>query len=166
MHTAVACLGRGLRGYESEQDLYARVKTAVHLFKTKKVDYIIMSGGYTTSAKFSEASIMKQIACDMGVPPECILLEEKSTNTVENAMYIHETADANSITSLLVVTSPYHLLRTRIIFNKVIADKEMRFFPSSYPYKFSMLLMHYLSESVRLARILFFGISLPKKKPK
>lgn len=166
MRTAIACLGRGLKDYESERDLYARVAKAVHLFKIGKGDLIIMSGGYTTSEKFSEAEIMKRFALDMGVPPHKILLEEKSTNTVENAIYINELAGGNNIDSLIVVTSPYHLMRTRIIFSKVIEDRTLHFFSSSYPYKISNLIIHYISESIRLARIILFGLKIPKKKKK
>ena len=164
MASAVACLGRGLKGYESEQDVYARVKKAVEIFKTKNPDYLILSGGYTTSKEFSEASFMKRIACDMGVDESRILLDEKSMNTVENAVNVNEIANEHGIDTITVVTSPYHLMRTKIIFTRLVKGKKLFFFASNYPFHPTALLLHYFSEVSRLLRILIFGIKPPKRK--
>ena len=163
MTVAIACLGRVLQGYESEQDLYFRVKKAVALFKDKPSAYVILSGGYTSSKEFSEASVMKRFATDMGIPEEKIILEEKATNTVENAIYINEIVGKHNFRELYIVTSPYHLMRTRIIFNKVIAGKKLMFVASQYPFTVPNLLAHYISESVRMLRIMIFGLKIKKK---
>lgn len=60
-----------------------------------------------------------------GVKPEDILLRgDAAANTYEEALTLRELLDKeNSIQSVIIVSTPYHLQRARWIFNKVVGNR-------------------------------------------
>ena len=93
-----------------------RVDKAVDLYKQKRANYILFSGGikygkYTTS----EAITMKNNALKKGVPAKAILTEELSNNTKENAISSLFTLEnkfgIHTIKHLLIVSIPWHYRR-------------------------------------------------------
>ena len=57
-----------------------------------------------------------------GIPRDALLTENKATSTYENALYSKEIILENEIKSALVVTSNYHMRRTRLAFERVFHD--------------------------------------------
>ena len=84
---------------------------------------LILSGGRVTwrggSGKTSEAQDMKQFAMAMNVPEADILLENTSLNTRENAVNVQKILQAQSLDSILLVTSALHMPRSVAIFEKL-----------------------------------------------
>ncbi len=156
-------MGKRIRGREGDLELLARVKKAVEVWKNRECDYVIFSGGKTGSEK-SEAEVMRDIAIELGLPEDAVILEDKSKNTVENAVYVKKIVDRIEPDVIFVVTSPYHLPRTKIIFERVLKDYLMYFVPSSYPYEFDKLLSHFAKETLKLVRILIFGLYIKEDK--
>lgn len=64
----------------------------------------------------SEASVIRRIALEQGVQEENILIEERSRNTVENALFSAELMSANKWLSAWIVSDRYHLLRAVTLF--------------------------------------------------
>lgn len=106
----------------SGDDIAERVVFGVRLYKAGYGKKIIMSGGpyYWNSTC---ARIMRKHALYLGVSEDEILLEERSTTTYENATYILSLIANQGFGSAIVVTSPYHTRRTRIIFEQLLHDK-------------------------------------------
>ncbi len=105
-----------------------RVRKAVELFKTGKVDKLLMSGGHAPGSENgpTEAENMREYAIRQGVPPGDILKEEKSRDTVGNAMYCRSVVDSlPGVDSIVVITSDYHVERAGYFFQKA--------FGSAYP---------------------------------
>ncbi len=159
----VVCLGKRILGREGDLELFSRVKKAVEIWKKYECDYIIFSGGHTGGDK-SEAEAMKSIALDLKVPEDAIILEDKSKNTVENALYVKKIIERMEPDIIYVVTSPYHLPRTKIVFERVLKRHTMYFIPSSYPYDFEKLLSHFTKETLKLVRIVLFGLYIREDK--
>jgi uncharacterized SAM-binding protein YcdF (DUF218 family) len=66
---------------------------------------------------------VKHTALRMGVPEEAILLvPEVGNTTFEEAKNVKRFLEQNNINSLLVVTSPWHTRRSRLIFQDVFKD--------------------------------------------
>jgi uncharacterized SAM-binding protein YcdF (DUF218 family) len=65
------------------------------------------------------ASYMRDQAMRLGVPPEAILVEERSLHTRENAEYTLTLLNELHLRSIILVTSPFHQLRTYLTFAKV-----------------------------------------------
>ncbi|MEY4519086.1 MAG: hypothetical protein RLZZ499_1685 [Cyanobacteriota bacterium] len=93
-----------------------RVQKAVNLYRQKRANYILFSGGFKYGKyAYSEAAIMKDNAMKCGVPAEAILIEELSNNTKENVISSLFTLEnkfgIQTITNLLVVSIPWHYRR-------------------------------------------------------
>jgi uncharacterized SAM-binding protein YcdF (DUF218 family) len=63
---------------------------------------------------------MRSKALAMGVPPEAILVEDESLHTRENAEYVLTLLKKYNLSHIILVTSPFHQLRTYLTFAKVL----------------------------------------------
>ncbi|WP_297202922.1 YdcF family protein [Thermanaeromonas sp.] len=102
-----------------------RVETAVKLYKQGFAPRLLMTGG-PVEWNVPAAEIMAWQAESLGVPPQDIVLERRASSTYENAVYTLEILKEKGWRSAIVVTSPYHLRRTRFIFEKVFAGSNIR----------------------------------------
>jgi uncharacterized SAM-binding protein YcdF (DUF218 family) len=71
-----------------------------------------------------------QEAVSSGVPADAIILEERPTSTYEDAVYVKEIVLEKDLKSVIVVTSPHHTRRSRMIFRKVFQGQ--KFIPLSF----------------------------------
>ena len=101
-------LGAGLWANGSPTPvLYDRVSTGVDLYKSAKVNKLLMSGDGRSDA-YNEPKVMKQLAVSLGVPPENIILDYAGRRTYDSlfrAREIHHVVEA------LVITQRFHLDR-------------------------------------------------------
>ena len=61
-------------------------------------------------------------------PGEQIILENMSSNTLENALYARDLLARRQVRSLQLITSRYHMLRARLIFRNVL-PKDIAIYP-------------------------------------
>ena len=66
------------------------------------------------------ASYLRDKALAMGVPPEAILVEDESLHTRENAEHVLTLLKRCHLSRVILVTSPFHQLRTYLTFAKVL----------------------------------------------
>lgn len=128
--TAIICLGHLFSDKKRFTSLKFRVEKAVALYKEGRGTKIIFTDGFTTATDISEAQLMSDIACALGVPQNDIILEERATTTVGNAIYSKEILEKNGFESAVVVTSHVHLRRAKYIFRKIIPGKHLEFVSS------------------------------------
>lgn len=100
-----------------------RVDHAVELYKKGLAPKLIFSGAAKEGS--SNALAMQIEAVKVGVPKEIIFLEEKATNTYENALLSKEIILQENFKSIILVTSPYHQRRTYESFQIVLKDKNV-----------------------------------------
>lgn len=67
------------------------------------------------------AEYIGEKAIQMGVPPAQILVENESLHTRENAEYVLEILKKYDMKRIILVTSPFHQLRTYLTFAKVVS---------------------------------------------
>ena len=65
------------------------------------------------------AVYMRNQAVQMGVPPEAIFVESEALHTRENAEYVLCILGKHDMQRVILVTSPFHQLRTYLTFAKV-----------------------------------------------
>jgi len=65
------------------------------------------------------AGYMQEIVTQLGVPAQDVLVEGESLHTRENAEYVLEMLKQRGIRRIILVTSPFHQLRTFLTFAKV-----------------------------------------------
>jgi uncharacterized SAM-binding protein YcdF (DUF218 family)/glycosyltransferase involved in cell wall biosynthesis len=94
-----------------------RMKQAVDLYRAGWAPYMVLSSGYVYS--FREAESMRALAIDQGVPAGNIVLEQRATNTFENVTFVDEILKDHRWTSILLVSSPYHMRRALGVWHKI-----------------------------------------------
>ena len=88
--------------------------------KNLKKTKIIVSGGKTQQkALHTEAYMMKKYLIDVGnIAKTDIICENKSKDTIDNAMETLKIVEKiNNIKSIIIITSKFHIKRTKHIFN-------------------------------------------------
>lgn len=105
---AIVCGCRVKEDGTPSDTLKARVEKAAELWKGKKVQYLIMSGGAVRS-RHVEAEAMKRYAVELGVPGEYILEEKQAVSTYHNLLYSYRMMQNCNFRDCVVVTSGWHL---------------------------------------------------------
>ncbi|AHM63439.1 hypothetical protein D770_25980 [Flammeovirgaceae bacterium 311] len=119
-----------------------RVMHAIQLYKIGKVRNLLLSGGSGSleADSVTEAERMRRVMLLSGVPDSVILLEGKSRNTYENAVYSKQMLDSlYQNRHYLLVTSAFHMRRARACFNRAGVQTDAfttDFYSSDTPYDF------------------------------
>jgi len=116
-------------GYEIGECLLPRLERGLTAWEEMAKDtLIIVSGGDGDGSRpIPSSTVMKQYLVEKGVPEKKIIEEPLATNTIENAMYcckmMKDEQENNmlSINNVTLVTSDFHLERSRIIFEHFLA---------------------------------------------
>jgi uncharacterized SAM-binding protein YcdF (DUF218 family) len=109
---AAVVLGAAQWNGDPSPVLRARLDHALDLYRRGIVGKIILTGGVAAGDTLSEAAAGKQYLIERQLPPEVLLLDERSTTTWENVQNAAELARANGINSVLLVSDPFHMLRS------------------------------------------------------
>lgn len=104
--------GAGLyRNGRPSSVLVDRVTAAVRLYHDGKVDALLMTGA-TRPTGYNEPAAMRQLALEMGVPADAILVDELGVRTYESCRRARETF---GVQQALLVSQRYHLPRALIL---------------------------------------------------
>ena len=96
-----------------------RIWQALTLYKTGKIKKILISGdsGYLLKDGLHEADQLRELLIKWGIPADDILIENKSRNTHENAVFTKELIEKNyPESSILLITSALHMKRAKACF--------------------------------------------------
>ena len=96
-----------------------RVLYTARLYKDGKAPLILLSGGEITwlnDGSATPAEDMAEILASMDVPSEAMIIEDRSRNTYENALYAKELLAEKGINKILLVTSALHMPRSVALF--------------------------------------------------
>lgn len=97
-----------------------RLEKAASLYHEGYANLVLL----TTSKAFG---LTKENAMALGIPEEAIMLEDKATSTYTNALYTRQKMDKFNLKSAIVVTSDYHTRRSKLSFDRVFSDSEIRY---------------------------------------
>lgn len=125
----VIILGGGItpQGYLSHESL-ERIATGIKIIQTNRAQYLILSGNGYWQKKISpsrtEANLMANIAVKNGISKKVIWIENKSLDTIGNAYFTKSLIEENNLgKSFIIITSDYHIKRTKWLFNKLFGSK-------------------------------------------
>ena len=107
-----------------------RVRHGVRLFHEGAANFLLMSGGCNGHST-PEAVLMRALAVEEGVPEGSIVLESRSTRTLENAFFSIAMIEKRGWTRTLVVTDRFHLPRALFAF-RCFGIKAMGSSPAKY----------------------------------
>jgi uncharacterized SAM-binding protein YcdF (DUF218 family) len=107
--------------------LHDRVAMAKHLLDDGLAPRMILSGGNPRSG-VTEAQKMKEIALQLGVPEQDIILESQATSTVENAEYASQILASRGYHSGLIVSDAQHLRYAIPVFRDYFAEHHLELY--------------------------------------
>ena len=110
----IIILGARVKGEVPSLALQYRIDAAANYMKKNKETVAIASGGQGPGEDITEAEAIKRGLLSHGINSARILLEDKSTDTVENIRFSKKLIPDNLQTGLLV-SNDYHLYRAKSI---------------------------------------------------
>ena len=109
-----------------------RVIHTIQLYKMGKVKKILISGGSSSiiGPKIYEAKLLRKVLINSGISDKVIIIDTKSRNTRENALYSAEIlkndhaylGSCGENSKYLLITSAFHMRRAFGCFNKAGLD--------------------------------------------
>ena len=94
-----------------------RLKSAIEYLNMFKDSIVIVSGGKGNDEPVSESEVMMKYLIKHNISKKRIIIENSSYNTYQN---LKETKELlGNTTEILIVTSGYHLLRSKILAKRV-----------------------------------------------
>ena len=91
----------------------ARLDHAAELFEADVAPRVITIGGNQAGDRFTEAAAGKAWLADHGVPADRIVAVETGTDTLRSMRAVSEEMRAQDWQTAVIVTDPWHSLRTR-----------------------------------------------------
>jgi uncharacterized SAM-binding protein YcdF (DUF218 family) len=116
---AIVVMGAAQYDGSPSPQLAARLDHAVLLWKAMVAPKIVVTGGNQPGDRFTEASASRDYLVERGVPTTAIFEEASSRSTweaFENIRRLNDDAKfGERLSSIVVVTDPFHSLRSRLI---------------------------------------------------
>jgi len=103
-----------------------RVEEAARLYKKGYSKYMIMTGGLNI-VQTNEAKRMRHHATHLDIPDENIILEPKAQHTYEHPIFVKPIIQARGFRSAIVVSSPFHMRRTAMLFDRAFKNSGIKF---------------------------------------
>lgn len=111
------------------------IKKAYELYRDGFVCKILVSGGKNKTTGENEAKEMSQKLIDLGVRREDIILEDQSTNSLENVLFskklIEEKVGFENLKKIIAVVKHYHSRRALMTLKKHF-PKNLELIPVAY----------------------------------
>jgi uncharacterized SAM-binding protein YcdF (DUF218 family) len=107
----------------------ARLQEAIDLYEEQYANAIILTetGAVLQGWNATYSSEQRLILMDAGIPPTAIRVAGKhAASTREEAKLVRAQVANTDTHSLIVVTDPYHTLRTRLIWDDVFKGSDVR----------------------------------------
>lgn len=153
----IIVLGAGVRGTVPSLSLSERIQTAYRYLTANPSTVAILSGGQGPGEEITEAACMYGELTKMGIDGSRLLLEERSTSTLENITFsldVLESATGAQPETIGIISSEYHIFRAKQFAKKLELD------PVGIPAKTSWItlrLNYYLREIAAVWKFLILG---------
>lgn len=111
-----------------------RLNKGAELFKKGNSDQLMLTNSNDSGTTAREA-------IELGIPEDKLILEGRAISTHTNALYALEKMKEQQLTSAIIVSSDFHMRRTKYIFNKVYKNTGIKLTFVASPYLRNGLLM-------------------------
>jgi uncharacterized SAM-binding protein YcdF (DUF218 family) len=127
---AIVVMGAAQYDGTPSPQLAARLDHVVDLWGDGLAPLVIVTGGNQPGDRFTEAEASEAYLVDRGVPAQAVLLENSGSNSYESLESVADMMGSRGLGEVLIVTDPYHALRSRLI----AEDVGMTAYVSPTPY--------------------------------
>lgn len=112
---AIVVMGAAQYDGRPSPQLAARLDHVVEIWPQGVAPLVVVTGGNIPGDRFTEAEASAAYLTERGVPADAILLENTGSTSQESLTSVSELLAARGLDDVLIVTDPYHALRSRLI---------------------------------------------------
>jgi len=112
---AIVVLGAAQYAGKPSPVLRARLDHGLDLWNRHLASLLILTGGTGAGDTTSEAAVGRTYARKRGVPDSAILIENAGRTTSESMRAVAGMLEVHGLTTALLVSDPFHMLRLRIL---------------------------------------------------
>lgn len=116
---AIVVMGAAQYDGEPSPQLAARLDHVVELWPQGLAPVIVVTGGNRPGDRYTEAQASATYLAERGVPADAIVLEDQGTSSYESLQGVAELLRQRGLDDVLIVTDPFHALRSRLIAEQV-----------------------------------------------
>nr|WP_252263714.1 YdcF family protein [Paracidobacterium acidisoli] len=122
-------------------DARSRVLAGIREYRAGVAPRLLFTGGPAHN-RFVEADVMAAFAESQGIPASAILEERQAQDTIQNAYYSVAILRAHGWSSAEIVTAPYHIPRSALIFSHFPIEWRAKAgaWPPEYDYELRFIL--------------------------
>jgi uncharacterized SAM-binding protein YcdF (DUF218 family) len=128
---AIVVMGAAQYDGRPSPQLAARLDHAAALWPTGQAGLVVVTGGNRPGDRFTEAEAAAAYLEERGVPAGALLLEDHGRSSYESLRGVAELLRARGLDEVLIVTDPYHALRSKLIAEDVGLDAHVSPTPTS-----------------------------------
>ncbi len=163
---AIVVLGAAQYDGRPSPQLAARLDHVVDLWSKMGSDlgseglatHVMVTGGKQPGDRFTEAEASQRYLVERGVPAEVILLEDSGSTTYESLDAAADVLKAAGLNRVLLVTDPYHALRTKLTADEVGLDAHVSPTPTSVVGRWTSAKRQvFEAAGVAIGRVIGFG---------
>jgi len=115
---AIVVMGAAQYDGRPSPQLAARLDQVIELWPSGVAPMVVVTGGSLPGDRFTEAEASATYLIERGVPASAIVTENAGTNTFESLDGVAALV-GDSVETVLIVTDPYHSLRSRLTAEEV-----------------------------------------------
>ncbi len=119
---AIVVMGAAQYDGRPSPQLEDRLDHAVELWPQGVAPTIVVTGGNRPGDRFTEAGASAQYLVEQGIPESAILLEDQGSNSYESLASVASILAERGLDEVVIVSDPYHALRSRLIADEVGLD--------------------------------------------
>ena len=112
---AIVVMGAAQYDGRPSPQLAARLDQVAELWPQGLAPVVIVTGGNQPGDRFTEAEASAAYLRERGVPEDVLVLENRGSSTYDSLGNVAAIAAERDIESVLIVTDPYHSLRSRMV---------------------------------------------------
>ena len=112
---AIVVMGAAQYDGRPSPQLAARLDHVAELWPQGHAPLVVVTGGKRAGDRFTEAQASARYLEDHGVPAGSILLEDQGTNSYDSLRGVAQQLRARGLDEVVIVTDPYHALRSKLI---------------------------------------------------
>ena len=116
---AIVVMGAAQYDGRPSPQLEARLDHVVELWPEGLAPLVVVTGGNRPGDRFTEASASAAYLVERGIPAEAVVLEDEGSSSYESMSAVAELLAERGLDEIVVVTDPYHSMRSREIAEEV-----------------------------------------------
>ncbi len=116
---AIVVMGAAQYDGRPSPQLAARLDHVVELWPQGVAPLVVATGGNRPGDRFTEAQASASYLEARGVPSSAMVLEDQGATSYESLRGVAELLAARGLDEVLIVTDPYHALRSKLIAEQV-----------------------------------------------